>query len=45
MKSKEKEGQQDPLMQCGTPWYKIMLGSFSFGKRGIFQSDLRELGK
>jgi len=31
-KSKEKEGQQDPLMQCGTPWYKI-LGSFFFGKK------------
>lgn len=30
-KSKEKEGQQDPLMQCGTPWYKI-LGSFSLVK-------------
>lgn len=31
-KSKEKEGQQDPLMQCETPWYKI-LGSFFFGKK------------
>ena len=43
-KSKEKEGQQDPLMQCGTPWYKILGSFFLWQKEGIFQSDLRELG-